>query len=209
MFSGVNWLARWHCLWLTIHLDAPFGKGEKTGLANPDIGVAAVAYAKGSWRWWYGVDAYTPGAQYTKGDLINVGQHTLATAPEAAFSWLPHNGGAEVSSKVQYIVNFADSATQYRSGNEFIWEYDASRNITRKFSAGINGAYYRQTGDDTRNGMLMSDTRGRSVLLGPQFKYRARRANFILKYQKEMLVQNKTRGNSFWLQIGMPLGHRG
>lgn len=58
---------------VTIHLDAPFGKGEKTGLANPDIGVAAVAYAKGSWRWWYGVDAYTSGAQYKKGDLINVG----------------------------------------------------------------------------------------------------------------------------------------
>ena len=93
------------------HLDAPFGKGDKAGLSNPDIGVAAVAYVKGSWHWWYGLDVYAPGAQYHKGDLLNIGQHYFATAPEGAFTWLPHAGRSELSSKFQYIVNFTDPAT--------------------------------------------------------------------------------------------------
>ncbi len=193
---------------LNEHLDAPFGKGDKSGLANPDIGVAAVSYARGAWHWWYGLDVYAPGAQYNKGDLLNIGQHYFAAAPEAAVTWLPNHGRSEVSSKFQYIVNFTDSATQYRSGSEFVWEYAAMRNVTRKFAAGFDGDYYQQVRDDQQNGVSLSDTRARSVLLGPQLKYHAGRASLILKYQKEMFVENKVRGSSFWLQVGVPLGHR-
>ncbi len=192
---------------LYIHLDAPFGKAAKSGLANPDIGVDAVAYARGAWHWWYGLDVYAPGAQYNKNDLLNVGQHYFATAPEGAFTWLPH-GRTELSSKFQYIVNFTDPATQYRSGSEFVWEYAAMRNVTKKFAAGLNGDYYQQIHDDRQNGLILAGTRARSVTFGPEFKYHLGRTAMILKYEKEMLVENKPRGNSFWLQIGVPLGHR-
>lgn len=189
------------------HLNAPFGKATKSGLSNPDIGVAAIAYSKGALHWWYGFDVYTPGAQYNKSDLLNVGQHNVATAPEGAFTYLPQNGRTELSSKVQYIVNFTNPDTQYRSGGEFVWEYAAMRRIAKKFSAGVNGDYYRQTTDDQRNGLVLSGTRARSVTIGPEFKYHFGRAALILKYEKEMLAENKTCGNSFWLQIGVPLGH--
>ncbi|MGD1098627.1 MAG: transporter [Bryobacteraceae bacterium] len=46
-------------------LTAPFGEGGKTGVGNPDIQVAAVAYEKGSLHWWYGFDTFTPGFSYT------------------------------------------------------------------------------------------------------------------------------------------------
>jgi len=190
------------------HLDAPFGKAEKVGLSNPDIGVGAVAYVKGSWHWWYGLDVYTPGAQYHQGDLLNVGQHYFATAPEAAFTWLPQAGRSELSSKFQYIVNFTDPATDYRSGREFVWEYAAMEKLTRNFAAGVNGDYYQQTNEDRQNGAVLAGTRARSVAIGPELKYHLRHAAVILKYQKEMLVENKTCGNSFWLQIGVPIGHK-
>ena len=40
---------------LYVHLDAPFGKGDKTGIGNPDV-ETLVAYSKGSLHWWYGFD---------------------------------------------------------------------------------------------------------------------------------------------------------
>ncbi len=86
---------------VTIHLSAPFGNGTKAGMGNPDIGVAAIAYNKGTWHYWYGVDVFTPGAEYDRKALINVGQHNSAVSPQGAFTYLPHAGAAEFSSKFQ------------------------------------------------------------------------------------------------------------
>jgi len=188
------------------HLDGPFGNLQKSGIGNPDIGVMDVAYARGSWHWWYGVDVFTPGFQYAKDDLLNVGQHNFATAPEGAFTYLPGDGRTEVSSKLQYIVNAANSATDYRSGNEFIWEYAAMHTVARKLSAGLNGYYYQQTTDDRLNGADSGD-RGRAFAAGPEIRYHIGRVAAIVKYQREMLVANRTVGNSFWCQFGVPLWH--
>jgi hypothetical protein len=74
---------------LYLHLDGPFGSLHKSGIGNPDIGVLGVAYGKGPWHWWYGVDAYAPGAPYNKTDILNAGQHNSAVAPQGAFTYLP------------------------------------------------------------------------------------------------------------------------
>ncbi len=188
------------------HLTGPFGSVNKTGIGNPDIGVLAVAYAKGDWHWWYGVDAYTPGGPYNKNDLLNPGQHYFATAPEAAFTYLPGRGKEEVSSKFQYIVNFRNPANQYRSGHEFIWEYALMHSFTKKLAMGANGFGYQQTTDDRQNELTVENgNRGRTLAIGPQIKYHAGRTELILKYQKEFLVENRTRGNSLWFQVGVPL----
>jgi len=74
------------------HLSAPFGKGDKSGIGNADIGVAAIAYHKKAWHWWYGLEEYLPGAQYNKTALLNVGQHNFATAVDGAFTYMPRSG---------------------------------------------------------------------------------------------------------------------
>jgi hypothetical protein len=189
-------------------LTAPFGAGGKTGFGNPDIQVAAVAYAKGSWNWWYGYDLYTPGFSYNKNDLINIGQHNFASAPEGAFTFLPKRGSFEISSRFQYIVNGVNSQTDYKSGGEFVWEYDAMKKITRHLSVGANGFWYRQLTNDLQNGLRVGDgNRGRDFAFGPEIKYHIGRCALIAKYEKDMLVQNRPIGNAFWLQFGMPLGH--
>ena len=191
-----------------LHLDAPFGRFNKTGISNPDIGILAVSYARGDLHWWYGVDVYTPGPQFNKNDVLNVGQHNFATAPSGAFTYLPGHGKNEVSSKFQYIVNFTNPATQYRSGHEFVWEYAAMHNLTRKASVGLNGYYDQQITGDRQLGTLVSGgDRARAVAAGPEIKYRVGAVELILKYQKEGLVENRTKGNSFWFQVGIPLWH--
>jgi len=191
---------------LYLHLDGPFGSYRKTGLGNPDLGLVEVAYGKGSWHWWYGVDGFTPGPSYNKNDILNVGQHNFAFAPAGAFTWMPRQGRNELSSRFQYIVNFANPATEYRTGREFMWEYAGMHNVTKALSVGGNGYYYQQTSDDLLNGIAVpGGNRGRVIAVGPQFKYRVGRAELIVKYQKDTLVQNRPRGNSFWAEVGVPL----
>jgi hypothetical protein len=189
-----------------IYLNAPFGSQNKIGFSNPDL-ETSVAYVKGALSWWYGFEVYTPGFSYNKNALVNVGQHNYATAPSAAFTYMPNRGRTEVSSKFQYIVNYTNDATQYRSGNEFVWEYDAMRNITKHLAVGGMGHFYKQTTNDLQSGLTYLDgNRGRDMTFGPEIRYHLGHWGLVLKYEKDFLVQNKTVGNTIWFEFGVPLG---
>jgi hypothetical protein len=188
-------------------VSAPFGIGSKTGFGNADIQPAIVTYALGPWHWWYGADLLPPGLAYTKNAFINIGQHNLAYAPSTAFTYLPHHGRLELSSKFLYFVNSTDPATNYRSGNEFLWEYDGMKKIGKHWEIGANGFWYRQMTNDLQNGLIFGDgNRGRDLAIGPEVQYHLGKYLFIAKYEKDTLVENRPIGNSFWLQFGMPVG---
>jgi hypothetical protein len=189
-----------------LHVDAPFGRGDKAGFGNPDL-ETVIAYKTGALHWWYGVEVYTPGFSYQKNALVNIGQHNYATAPAAAFTYLPNHGRTEVSSKFQYIVNFMDDATQYRSGGEFVWEYAGMQNVTKRLALGFNGYLYQQATNDTQNGLSYADgNRGRNFAFGPEIRYHFSHYSMILKYEKDFLTENRPVGNALWLQIGVPIG---
>jgi len=192
-----------------VHLNAPFGSQNKVGFGNPDL-ESLVAYRKGDWNWWYGFEVYTPGFSYNKNDLVNVGQHNYATAPSAAFTYLPHHAKTEVSSKFQYIDNYTNDATGYRSGSEFVWEYAGMQNVTKNLAIGGNGYFYKQTTNDLQNGFAyMGGDRGRNFAFGPEIRYHYKRYAMILKYEKDFLTENRPVGSAVWLQFGVPLsmGH--
>lgn len=193
-----------------VHLSTPGAQGGRSGFSNPDIGVAYISYVTGNVHWYYGVDAYTPGFSYTKGALVNVGQHNYAVSGIGAFTWLPNQGHDEVSSKLQYFDNFTNPATNYRSGNEFLWEFDGMHNITKAVAVGGNGYYYQQTTNDTVNGAVYLDgNRGRTVQFGPELRVQFKHYLMAIKYEKDFLTENRPAGNSLWLQFGIPLpSHR-
>ena len=121
------------------------------------------------------------------------------------------DGRNELSSRLQYIVNYTNPATDYRSGNEFLWEFDGMRNVGKVVAFGFNGYYYQQTTGDTVNGALYLDGyRGRTVQFGPEIRCHFKRYVMGIKYEKDFLTENRPVGNSFWAQFGIPLwGHHG
>ena len=189
-----------------VHLTTPGGQAHKVGFSNADL-ETAVAYNMGALHWWYGFAVYTPGFSYSKTDAVNIGQHNYGTAPEGAFSYLPNHGKTELSSKFQYIVNYSDSATHYRSGNEFVWEYDGMQNVTRNLAIGGNGYFYKQTTNDLQNGsMYLDGSRGRNLAVGPEIRYHTHHLVLIMKYQKDLLTLNRPVGNGIWFELGVPVG---
>ena len=147
-------------------------------------------------------------AGYTKNALFNVGQHNFAYDPEGAFSYMPNHGSLEISSKFQYIVNGIDGQTNYKSGQEFVWEYDGMKKVSKNLAVGVNGFWYQQFTNDIQNGLKVGDgNRGRDFAFGPEIRYRLGAFELIGKYEKDMLVENRPIGNSFWFQLGVPLGH--
>lgn len=186
----------------------PAGRYSTTGISNPILGVADIAYHRGNWHWWYGLDVETPAPVFHKGGPINIGQHNFATAPSGAFTFLPHHGKTEISSRLQYIVNYTDPATRYHSGNEFLWEYVAMENITKKLVVGVNGYFYQQTTPDRLLGVIYAGgNQGRDLAVGPELHYQLGPLLLIGKYFRDTLVQNRPDGNAFWIEFALPLSH--
>ena len=185
----------------------PAGAHATMGFSNAIVGTD-IAYNYGNWHWWYGLDVALPAPVYHKGGPSNIGQHNFATAPSGAFTYLPHHGRTEISSRFQYYVNGTDDATHYQSGNEFLWEYAGMQNVTRKLALGVNGYIYQQTTADRLLGTIYAGgNQGRNLAIGPQVRYQLGRMALIAKYQRDTLVQNRPCGNAFWVEVGMPLGH--
>lgn len=206
-FLGGNLVSTLAVPWEFVTLTTLAGALHKTGIGNSAIGAAYLAYHKGNLAWWYGMDTWTPGFGYTKGSPLNVGEHYWASTPTGAFTWLPDHSRTEISSRFSYFFNHKDAATQYHSGNEFIWEFDTMRAIKR-ISVGVNGYFYKQTTGDTLAGLPMNDGNfGRDVTIGPELRGALGKFPLIVKYQRDTLVENKPRGNTFWFQMGVPLGH--
>lgn len=187
-------------------LQTPSGRHSTTGISNPILGLADIAYNRRSWHWWYGLDLMTPAPVYHRDGPINIGQHNFATTPSGAFTYLPHHGKSEISSRVQYIVNYTDPATHYHSGNEFLWEYVAMQDLTKRLAIGANGYLYQQTTDDRLLGMIYAGGyQGRDLAIGPEVRYHLGHAVLIAKYFRDTLVENRPSGNAFWIEFALPL----
>jgi hypothetical protein len=182
------------------------GKHDKIGISNVDLTPFVVGYNTGNWHWFYRCDFILPGASYAKSDALNIGQHNSAIGPVGAFTYLSNKAHWEASSKVTYLVNF-HGAANYRSGNELIWEYAAMRAIARKASLGVNGYLYQQVTDDQKKGLAVSGgNRGRDLSIGPAARVSlGKQSGFTVKYTRDTLVENRSRGGTLWFQIGFPL----
>ena len=189
-------------------LHIPPGKFGKFSIGNVDVGVFQVGYHHKAFHWYYEGDVWLPGTAYSKTDVLNIGQHNFATGPVGGFTYMPHHGTYEVSSKLTYIINFNDVTTRYRSGNEFNWEFDGMRQMSHPIALGANGYWYKQTTNDLQNGLIVGDgNRGRDLAIGPEVRFHlGEHGGFALKFLHDTLVQNKPQGNAFWFQLGIPVG---
>jgi hypothetical protein len=188
---------------------------SRFSLTNTLLTPIAVYYKKGPFFYYYAVDVQTPGSGYAKANLVNIGQNYWSAAPVFGFTVLPNKGRTELSDRSMYYVNDTDASTNYHSGNIFITEFSASQSVTRKIALGVGGSFSKQTTDDSQfgkavvtqnvDGTYSTGYRSQDLKVGPTVRFPLGKAGAIIfKYYRDTLVQNSTRGNAFWFQLGCP-----
>ena len=190
-------------------LRTPSGEFSGFGLGNVAISPLGVGYDRRHAHWFYEADVWLPGAVYSRSQGLNIGQHNYAAGPAGGFTYLADQQKFEISTRIQYVMNFRNGDTGYRSGNEFTQEYAVLGALSKRFKAGVNGFYYQQITDDWRLGAPVNGdgNRGRDLAIGPQVRIRlGQLAELALKYERDTLVENKPRGDAIWLQIALPFG---
>ena len=144
-----------------------------------------------------GLDMILPTGAYDKNHAVNVGRNYYTFTPVYAVTYISE-GGFEYSGKFMYDLNTQNSATKYRSGQEFHVDYTLAQHAG-SFGFGLGGYYYQQvTGD---SGSATSDNRGRVLALGPTLGYDYANIHFIAKYHVETNVANKPKGKKAWLKV--------
>jgi hypothetical protein len=153
-----------------------------------------------NWHLATGVDIYIPTGDFNKHDLANVGRNYWTFEPIFAFTYVS-DGGFEVSSKFMYDFNTENDDTDYKSGQEFHFDYLVGYKFD-SWGIGLSGYYYKQITDDEINGHeVPGGFKGQVFAIGPSIKYDYKNMTFNIKYQKEMSVENKPEGDKFWLKF--------
>jgi hypothetical protein len=152
-------------------------------------------------------DAVAPSGQYDKNAPVNIGRNYWGLDPIWAFTYLGGKDspipGLETSAKFMYWFNTRNSATDYRSGDEFSFDYLVGYH-SGDWGLGANGHFLYQTSDDVQSGHSVAPdgNRGRYFSLGPALQYKlGKDLDITLKYQSDLYAQNKPAGDHYWMKI--------
>ena len=155
-----------------------------------------------------GIDIYMPTGRYDKDDLANTSRNYWTFEPIVAFTYLS-DFGLEVSSKFMYDINTNNPDTDYRSGQEFHFDYTVGYKI-QNWNVGVAGYYYKQVTNDKINGEKVTfpdflgfedGFKGQAVAVGPAVKYSYKNMSFILKYLWETEVEQRPEGQNLWFKF--------
>ena len=153
-----------------------------------------------------GVEFFFPTSGYVQGKLANVATGFSSVAPAYWITWFP-NDRIEVDGSFIYLFNGKNNDTNYRSGQEFNVDYGLGYALTPTWQAGANGYFYQQTTDDTVSGnSVPGGNRGRVFAIGPFIRYHEDpNWGVTFKWQIESDVENRPKGNRFFLQLAIKL----
>ncbi|MBB3259862.1 hypothetical protein F4827_004693 [Paraburkholderia bannensis] len=209
-FLGANLMTRIGVPFVDLHLhfDVKTPKGivhkdsSDTGLSDAAIIPLALGWHSPHLNQMVGIEFFLPTGDYDVHRLANVGRHYYSISPEYFFTLKPIDK-VEISAKVMYLFNTTNHETNYSSGDELIIDYNLGYQVTPKLQVGANGYFYKQTTNDVQNGAIVNGgNEGRVLSAGPFIKYQPTRSlALVFKWQHEMLVENRTRGDRFWLQV--------
>ena len=170
---------------------------------------ALLGWESGNFHWQTTLAVNVPIGDYQDGELSNVAFHHWAADVSASLTWLDPTIGLDLSGTVGMSFNAENPATDYRTGNEFHFEWAAVQHFNEQFDAGLVGYYYDQVSGDSGSGASLGDFKGRVAAIGAtigwNFKAGELPISTRIKYFHEFAVENRAEGDSVFLTISMPL----
>jgi hypothetical protein len=166
-------------------------------------------HSSGKLHWQLGVGGIIPSGSYVTGQLSNASLNRPAVDLFGALTWLDPATGVDLSAAAGFTFNQPNTATDYKTGNEFHLEWAASKSLTKEVSLGLVGYYYQQLTGDTGTGAVLGPFKGRAVALGGTIGYTFEVGKLPistrLKVYREFDVQNRMEGTAGYLTVSLPI----
>jgi hypothetical protein len=189
---------------VTLDVAVPGARQRKSGVGDLVFGPALGWHLGPQLHTVLALDFFAPTGGYSRTDVANIGRNYWGMHAIAGVSQIDPNG-LNADAKVMVGLNAKNKDTDYRSGDEFIIDYDAGWGLGNGWVAGIGGYLYQQITDDKQAGATVADNKGRAFAIGPSIKYDSGKGWFVtLKYQTETGVRNRAAGEALWLKAVHP-----
>lgn len=147
------------------------------------------------------LDVYLPTGDFKKDKQTNIGTNRLTIEPAYGVTYL--DGKYNFDVRMGYLINGKNSDTDYKSGDEFHLDYAAGLTYN-DFTVGVGGYYQQQLKNDEVNGQEILNSKAKGFAIGPSIKYQKGPWFATFKYQKELVAENKTQGDAFWIKAVVP-----
>lgn len=202
-------------------LTAPFGKVDVTGkvgafessdsiftYGDPSLG-AFLGGDLQQFHWQAGVNQFLPIGDYRHGALANISKNRPATDVYGALTWLHPEWGLDVSNTIGVTFNGQNEATDYTTGNEFHWEWAATKKFENGVSFGPVGYLYEQLTPDTGQGAKLGGFEGMVAAVGAtaayDFKLGETPVTARVRYYHEVDTKLRLRGDAAFFSLSMPI----
>jgi hypothetical protein len=181
--------------------------GHKSGFGDVTLDPLLLSYQNAKFHFVLTPEFNIPTGSYVKGDVANIGRNYYNFEPVLAFTYTGRKN-FEFDTKLMYDINGTNTATNYKSGNEFHADYAIGYN-NRGMFVGIAGYYYDQTSDDLVNGAKVGPDgfRGRVFSYGPDIHMSLAKGFLALKWEHEVNVRYRPQGDKFWLKLIQHVGN--
>lgn len=168
-----------------------------------------VGWHAGNFHWQLGVGGVIPSGTYVAGQLSNASLNRPALDVFGTFTWLDPAIGWDLSAAMGVTFNQTNTATDYKSGNEFHLEWAATKYITKEFTLGLVGYYYQQLTADSGTGARLGAFEGRVVALGGSIGYTFEIGKLPistrLKVYREFDAVNRMEGTAGYFTVSVPV----
>lgn len=168
-----------------------------------------IGWHSGNFHWQLGVGGVIPSGTYVAGQLSNVSLNRPAIDIFGAITWLDPAIGWDLSAAAGFTFNRTNTATDYKTGDEFHLEWGATKYLTKEFTIGMVGYFYQQLTPDSGSGARLGAFEGRVVALGGTFGYTFEVGKIPvstrIKVFREFDVQNRMEGTAGFLTVAFPL----
>ncbi|MDY0241689.1 MAG: transporter [Rhodospirillaceae bacterium] len=185
-------------------------KGHEFGMIDTDLlPIMLHADVGGGLHLGFATNIWIPTGTYSRNNPASMGFNRTSVGLQFITTWMPTE---KWDLSTSTIVEFGakNHKTEYYSGTYTNTDFQASYRFfddLPRLALGVSGYYFQQLEDDRVNGQIAHGTgyRGMAVALGPQIRYDAwDHGAIVLKYQHELAAENRTQGDKFWLQLGIP-----
>ncbi len=150
-----------------------------------------------------------PVGHYREDQLANIAFHRWAGDFSLAASWHDTKSGWDFSAKTGVTINGKNDYTDYNSGNDLHVEAAVEKTFSPKFSAGVQGYYYKQISADTGAGALLGPNEGEVAALGGTLAYNTvlgrSPTTFRLRVLQEFDATRRQEGTVAMVSVTVPL----
>jgi hypothetical protein len=183
----------------TISVGPLTGSRDVDGWGLGDIvSKAQLGWQRGDFSHTLYVQVVAPTGHWDPGFSPIIGLHRPGIDMGWAFTWADKATKLQVNGAAGFTFNFENTATNYKSGNEFHFEWAIGREVAPGLVIGVVGYDYRQLTSDS--GSALGPFKGRVDAIGPGLSYTTVIGTtpfvFNLRHYHEFNADNRWEGST-------------